>query len=38
MRKANFFNLIKVLNGEEPFRPTLFEFGMNQKIYNKFAG
>ncbi|MBU0713823.1 MAG: hypothetical protein KJ964_00525 [Verrucomicrobia bacterium] len=38
MREPNFNNLLKVLRCEVPERPTLFEFGMNSRIYQKLAG
>ncbi len=38
MRKANFENLLKILNQEKPDRPTLFEFFMNDTVYKKLAG
>ena len=33
-RTPDFDNLIKVINREKPRRPTLFEFVMNQEIYD----
>jgi uroporphyrinogen decarboxylase len=38
MRKPNFNNLLKVLQCEEPNRPTLFEFFLNKPLYEKLAG
>ena len=39
MRKPDFNNgLLKVLRREVPARPTLFEFYMNQTIYERLAG
>ena len=36
-RQPNFENLLKVLNKQIPERPTLFEFFMNQNIYELLA-
>jgi len=38
MRKPDFTNLLKVLRREKPDRPTLFEFFLNQPLYEKLAG
>jgi uroporphyrinogen decarboxylase len=38
MRKADFNNLLKVLNRETPARPTLFEFFLNKPLYDKLSG
>jgi uroporphyrinogen decarboxylase len=38
MREPNFENLLKVLRCEEPDRPTLFEFFLNQRLYKRLAG
>lgn len=39
MRKPDFENgLLRVLKREAPVRPTLFEFYMNQPIYERLAG
>jgi len=38
MRKPDFTNLLKVLGREVPGRPTLFEFFLNQPLYEKLAG
>jgi uroporphyrinogen decarboxylase len=38
MRKPDFENMLKVLNREVPDRPTLFEFFLNDDLYNKLAG
>lgn len=38
MRQPNFNNLLKVLKGQVPERPTLFEFFMDDEIYEYFAG
>ncbi|MCF6175171.1 MAG: hypothetical protein L3J71_05355 [Victivallaceae bacterium] len=38
MRQPNFNNLLKVLNNETPDRPTLFEFFLNNPLYNKLTG
>lgn len=38
MSKPNFENLLKVLQREEPDRPTLFEFFLNTPLYNQLAG
>ena len=37
-RKPDIENLYKVLRGEEPERPTLFELFMNLPLYEKLAG
>jgi len=38
MRKPDFDNLLAVLNREVPDRPTLFEFFLNDPLYEKLAG
>lgn len=38
MRKPDFDNLLKVLQCKEPDRPTLFEFFLNEPLYEKLAG
>jgi uroporphyrinogen decarboxylase len=38
MRKPDFNELLKVLKREKPFRPVLFEFFMNDKIYQQLTG
>jgi uroporphyrinogen decarboxylase len=38
MRAPDFNNLLAVLKREKPSRPTLFEFFMNDKVYESFAG
>jgi len=38
MRKPDFDNLLAVLNQDKPKRPTLFEFFMNETIYEKVTG
>ncbi|NLO82259.1 MAG: uroporphyrinogen-III decarboxylase-like protein [Clostridiales bacterium] len=38
MREPDFTNLLKVLQGGVPDRPTLFEFFLNQPLYEKLAG
>jgi uroporphyrinogen decarboxylase len=38
MNKPNFDNLLKVLNRQQPDRPTLFEFFLNDPLYKKLAG
>jgi uroporphyrinogen decarboxylase len=38
MRTPNFENLLKVLHREVPDRPTLFEFFLNDRLYEKLAG
>ena len=38
MRHPNFNNLLKVLEGKAPERPTLFELFMNKPIYERLAG
>jgi uroporphyrinogen decarboxylase len=38
LRKPDFNNLLKVLNREAPDRPTLFEFFLNSRLYEKLAG
>lgn len=38
MRKPNFQNLLAVLRREIPERPTLFEFFLNDRLYEKLAG
>jgi uroporphyrinogen decarboxylase len=38
MRKPDFDNLLAVLKNEKPKRPTLFEFFMNEKLYEKVTG
>ena len=39
MRTPDFKNnILKVLKGEVPDRPTLFEFFLNDRLYNKLAG
>lgn len=37
MREPNFANLLAVLARQEPERPTLFEFFMNDIVYNHFT-
>ncbi len=37
MRKPDFNNLLKVLKRDAPDRPTLFEFFLNQRLYQKLA-
>jgi len=36
-RKPNFNNILKVLNNERPNRPTLFEFFLNDNMYEELA-
>jgi uroporphyrinogen decarboxylase len=36
-REPDFTNLIKILNRGKPFRPTLFEFFLNEKLYEQLA-
>lgn len=38
MRKADFSNLLKVLDRKRPERPTLFEFFLNPDIYARLTG
>ncbi len=38
MRRPDFINLLIVLHCEIPDRPTLFEFFLNQSLYEKLAG
>jgi len=38
MREANFDELLKVLDKKAPSRPTLFEFFLNQPLYESLAG
>ena len=38
MRDPNFNNLVKVLNKEKPERPTLFEFFLHERLYEKLSG
>jgi len=38
MAEPNFENLLKVLRREVPDRPTLFEFFMNDTLYERLAG
>lgn len=38
MRKPDFNELLKVLHREKPSRPVLFEFFMNDNIYQQLAG
>lgn len=38
MRQPNFQNLLRVLEGKVPDRPTLFEFFMNKPLYERLAG
>lgn len=38
MREPNFNNLLKVLNKEKPERPTLFEFFLHKRLYEKLSG
>ena len=38
MRKQDFEQIQLVLNNEKPSRATLFEFYMNEDLYNRFAG
>lgn len=37
-RQPNFNNIIKVLANETPDRPTLFEFFLNDKMYEQLSG
>ena len=37
MRTPDFNNILKVFNKEKPSRPTLFEFYMNNEVYDYFA-
>jgi len=37
MREPNFENLLKVLRRERPDRPTLFEFFLNEPLYQELA-
>jgi len=37
-REPNFDNMLKVLKGELPERPTLFELFMNDELYSRLAG
>ncbi len=37
MYKANFENILKVLEGKKPDKPTLFEFFLNNPLYRKLA-
>lgn len=37
-REPDFNNLLKVLKGEKPNRPTLFEFFLNEEIYEELNG
>ena len=37
-RQPDFSNLLKVLNKEKPARPTLFEFFLNDEIYEELGG
>ena len=36
--EPDFNNLLSVLNGKKPERPTLFEFGLNNRIMGKLTG
>ena len=38
IRQPNFNNLLRVLNRQVPDRPTLFEFFLNGRLYQKLAG
>ncbi|NLB68787.1 MAG: uroporphyrinogen-III decarboxylase-like protein [Lentisphaerae bacterium] len=38
MRKPDFDNLLAVMNREKPSRPTLFEFFLNEPLYEKLTG
>ncbi len=38
MRKPDFDQLLKVLHREEPDRPVLFEFFLNEATYDRFGG
>lgn len=38
MRKPDFDNLLAVLSNDKPKRPTLFEFFMNEPLYEKVTG
>ncbi len=38
MREPNFENLSRVLRRQQPSRPTLFEFFLNARLYQKLAG
>ncbi len=38
MRKPDFENLLKVLSKQRPSRPTLFEFFLNNPLYDKLSG
>lgn len=38
MREPNFDNLLKVLRCEVPARPTLFEFFLNEALYERLIG
>jgi uroporphyrinogen decarboxylase len=37
-RRPDFSQLLKVLRGERPDRPTLFEFYLNEALYEQLAG
>ncbi|MFW6270147.1 MAG: hypothetical protein ACOC4G_08715, partial [Bacillota bacterium] len=37
MRKPDFKNILKVLKNKKPERPTLFEFFLNQPLYQKLT-
>ena len=37
-RKPDIGNILKVLRGEEPSRPTLFELFLNKPLYERLAG
>ena len=37
-REPDFTQLLKVLRGEAPDRPTLFEFYLNGPLYERLAG
>ena len=38
MRTPDFEQMLLVLHNEKPSRPTLFEFYMNENLYNRLAG
>ncbi|GAG89925.1 unnamed protein product, partial [marine sediment metagenome] len=38
MREPNFNDMLKVLNKEKPERPTLFEFFLHERLYEKLSG
>ena len=37
-RRPDFDNLLAILHLEEPTRPTLFEFFLNDRLYARLAG